>query len=86
MYQALGVQARLAIEAQDWTLLVASLRSLSTYEHTPGNADVFPETDFLAPIPTGSVANDALSSYLERLEHLRSINYGTMHGPRNPSP
>jgi hypothetical protein len=85
MYQALGVQARLAIEAQDWPLLEASLRSLATYEHTPGNADVFPETDFLSRIPAGTVADDTLSSYLERVEYLRSINYSTMHGPRNQS-
>ncbi len=85
MYQALGVQARLAIEAQDWPLLEASLRGLATYEHTPGNADVFPETDFLTRIPARSVADDVLSSYVERVEYLRSINYSTMHGPRNPS-
>jgi hypothetical protein len=85
MYQALGTQARLAIEVQDWRLLEATLRSLATYEHTPGNADVFPETDFLPRIPAESVADDALTSYVERVEYLRSINYSTMHGPRNPS-
>ena len=86
MYQALGVQARLAIEAQDWPLLEATLVKLATYEHVPGNADVFPETDFVSRIPAGAVAEEALTSYLARVEHLRSISYSTLHGPRNLSP
>lgn len=86
MYQALGVQARLAIETRDWPLLEATLVMFATYEHTPGDVDVFPEVDFVARIPAGAVAAEALSSYLARVEHLRSINYSTLHGPRDPSP
>jgi hypothetical protein len=82
MYQALGVQARLALEAQDWALLESTLRSLATYEHTPGNADVFPETDFVPRIPPEVVAAEAVSSYMERVEYLRSVNYSTMYGIR----
>ena len=85
MYQALGVQARLAIETESWSLLEETLCGLADYEHTPGNADVFPETDFLARIPTGAVAEGALAAYLERVEYLRTTNYSTMHGPRSPS-
>jgi hypothetical protein len=80
MYQALGVQARLAIEVQDWPLLEVTLRDLASYEHTPGNADVFPETDFLPRIPAGVVAPSAIEAYARRLEHLRSIGYSTMYG------
>ncbi len=86
MYQALGVQARLAIETQDWPLLEATLVMLATYEHAPGDVDVFPEMDFVSRIPAGAVAAEALSSYLLRVEHLRSINYSTLHGTRDPSP
>ena len=86
MYQALGVQARLAIETQAWPLLEDTLRRLTIYEHTPGNADVFPEVDFLVRIPAGVVADELLSAYVERIDYLRSINYSTMHGPRNNAP
>lgn len=86
MYQALGVRARLAIETQAWSLLEDTLRRMTKYEHTPGNADVFPETDFLVRIPAGAVAEESVSAYVERVEYLRSINYSTMHGPRNPLP
>ena len=85
MYQALGVQARLAIETQNWPLLEATLGSLVCYEHTPGNADIFPETDFIPRIPAMSVADEVLSSYVQRVEYLRSINYSTVHGPCIPS-
>ena len=80
MYQALGVQARLAVETQDWPLLEETLLALAAYEHTPGNVDVFPETDFLKRIPSGVVAPDAIASYVRRVEHLRSMNYSTMRG------
>jgi hypothetical protein len=82
MYQALGVQARLALETQNWQLLQATLRELAEYEHTPGNADVFPETDFVARIPNGAVPTEAIAAYLQRVEHLRTIGYSTMYGAR----
>jgi hypothetical protein len=82
MYQALGVQARLAIEAQNWPLLESTLRVLAAYEHTPGNADVFPEADFVLRIPIGVVSQDAVSAYTRRIEYLRSIEYSTFHGSR----
>jgi len=85
MYQALGAQARLAIEVHDWPLLEATLQDLASYEHTPGNADVFPETDFLPRIPAGVVAASALAAYTRRVEHLRSIGYSTMYGARGAS-
>lgn len=84
MYQALGIQARLAIETQSWSLLADTLRKLTAYEHTPGNTDVFPETDFLARIPPGTVPEALISAYTERVEYLRSIEYSTLLGPRIP--
>lgn len=83
MYQALGVQARLAVEIRDWPLLEETLRDLAAYEHAPGNVDVFPETDFLKRIPSGVVAPEAIASYVRRVEYLRSMNYSTMHGARS---
>lgn len=85
MYQALGAQARLAIEVQDWPLLEATLQDLASYEHTPGNADVFPETDFLPRIPSGAVAASAVAAYAHRVEQLRSIGYSTTYGARGAS-
>jgi hypothetical protein len=85
MYQALGVQARLAIATQQWPLLDATLQRLAEYEHTPGNADVFPETDFLPRIPLGAVSPQVIASYVERVEHLRSIGYSTLYGARRVS-
>lgn len=82
MYQALGVQARLAIEVQDWSLLEFTLDGLAAYEHTPGNADVFPETDFLSRVPAGVVSANSVSAYTSRVEYLRSIGYSTLHGVR----
>jgi hypothetical protein len=82
MYQALGVQARLAVETQDWPLLEATLHNLASYEHTPGNADVFPETDFLPRIPAGVVSPAVVDAYVQRVEYLRSIDYSTMYGAR----
>lgn len=82
MYQALGMQARLAIETQDWPLLESTFHSLAAYEHTPGNVDVFPETEFVSRVPPG-VAAEAMASYMQRVEYLRSINYSTMYGPRS---
>lgn len=86
MYQALGTQARLAVETQDWPLLEATLRDLTLYEHTPGNADVFPETDFLSRIPAGAVSSGLVAAYVQRVEFLRSINYSTIHGARGAKP
>jgi hypothetical protein len=82
LYQALGVQARVAIELEDWALLEATLKELASYEHAPGNVDVFPETDFLVRIPNGTVSSTALEAYLARVEHLRSIGYSTVYGPK----
>lgn len=82
MYQALGVQARVAIELQDWPLLEATLRDLAAYEHTPGNVDVFPESDFLPRIPPNSASPEVVDAYVRRVEYLRSIDYSTMHGAR----
>ena len=82
MYQALGVQARLAVETQDWPLLEATLHNLASYEHTPGNADVFPETDFLPSIPAGVVSSAVVDAYVQRVEYLRSLDYSTMYGAR----
>ncbi|MBL0089758.1 MAG: hypothetical protein IPP44_24995 [Ideonella sp.] len=82
MYQALGVQARLAIEAQNWVLLESTLLELASYEHKPGNIDVFPETDFIKRIPVGLSSTPALIAYKNRLDHLRSINYSTIYGAR----
>ena len=86
MYEALGIQARLAVETQDWPLLEATLRNLASYEHTPGNADVFPETDFLSRIPAGVVSPAVVDAYVRRVEYLRSIDYSTMHGARRAGP
>jgi hypothetical protein len=85
MYQALGTQARIAIEIRDWNLLEVTLRDLASYEHTPGKADVFPETDFLSRIPAGSVSPEAIDAYVRRVEYLRSIGYSTLHGVRRES-
>jgi hypothetical protein len=82
MYQALGIQARLAVETQNWPLLESTLVALAAYEHTPGNVDVFPETDFLPRIPVGVVTPQSVSAYASRVEYLRSINYSTLHGVR----
>lgn len=82
LYQALGVQARLAIEAQKWQLLERTLQNLTLYEHKPGNVDVFPETEFLPRIPAGAISPAVLAAYVERVAYLRSIGYSTMHGSR----
>lgn len=84
MYQSLGAQARLAVEAQDWPLLEATLHNLALYEHTPGDADIFPETDFLPRIPAGVVSPTVVDAYAQRVEYLRSIDYSTIHGARRP--
>ena len=85
LYQALGVQARLAIELQNWPLLEATLRELTSYNHTPGNVDVFPETDFLQRIPPGVVPASVVGAYGRRVEYLRSTGYSTIYGAREPS-
>jgi hypothetical protein len=82
MYQALGVQARLALGARNWQLLEATLNDLAAYEHTPGNVDVFPETDFVEHIPNGAVPSHAVAAYMQRVEHLKSIGYSTLYGAR----
>jgi hypothetical protein len=83
MYQALGAQARVAIELKDWSLLAETLHELAVNEHTPGNADVFPETDFLAHIPDGAVPEAVISAYEARVQYLSSIGYSTLRGPRS---
>jgi hypothetical protein len=83
LYQSLGVQARLTIETQRWPLLEETLRELTAYEHKPGNVDVFPETDFIARIPSGMVPQSLVAAYRDRVEYLRSIGYSTLHGPRS---
>ncbi|MFZ3000532.1 MAG: hypothetical protein WA071_09375 [Undibacterium umbellatum] len=80
MYQSLGVQARLAIETGRWELLEETLHALTSYEHTPGNADVFPESDFLERIPLGAVTSLSIDAYQKRLNYLRSIKYSTFSG------
>jgi hypothetical protein len=82
MYQALGVQARLAVETQNWPLLESTLHGLATFEHTPGNVDVFPETDFIPRIPVGVVSARSVVAYTSRVEYLRSIDYSTLYGAR----
>ncbi|MBL0085180.1 MAG: hypothetical protein IPP44_00460 [Ideonella sp.] len=86
MYQALGIQARLAIEDHNWHLLESTLHDLAAYEHTPGNADVFPETDFVPRIPVGVVSPDCIHAYASRVEYLRSVDYSTLHGVRRSNP
>lgn len=81
LYQALGVQARLCVETENWRLLESTLIDLTLYEHTPGNADVFPETDFIARIPAEAVPADVVTRYKDRVGYLRSIGYSTMSGP-----
>lgn len=80
MYQSLGVQARLAIETERWGLLEETLYVLTSYEHTPGNVDVFPESDFLDRIPFGAVTSLSIDAYQKRLNYLRSIKYSTFFG------
>ena len=85
MYQALGTQARLSIELADWSLLEGTLRALSAYEHVPGNADVFPETDFLSRVPEGAVDSALIQQYTERVNYLRAIGYSTLTGAKYPA-
>lgn len=80
MYQSLGVQARLAIETGRWELLEETLIALTSYEHTPGNVDVFPESDFLERIPLGAVTSLSIDAYQKRLNYLRSTKYSTFSG------
>ena len=81
LYLALGVQARLCVETENWCLLESTLVDLTRYEHTPGNADVFPETDFIACIPAQAVPDNVVKQYEDRVSYLRSIGYSTMFGP-----
>lgn len=81
LYQALGVQARLCVETENWSLLRSTLVDLTRYEHTPGNPDVFPETDFIARIPAEAVPANIVKQYKDRVSYLRSIGYSTMFGP-----
>ena len=80
VYQSLAVQARLAIETQDWPLLSETLIELTCYEHRAGNVDVFPESEFLARIPEGVVKPNLIDAYEARVAHLKSIGYSTIHG------
>ena len=80
LYQALGVQARLAIEISNWSLLEETLNQLAAYKHKAGDVDVFPETDFLKRIPHGAVSSEIISAYESRVAYLRSIRYSTLSG------
>jgi len=80
VYHSLGIQARLAIETQDWKLLESSLHELTAYRHRTGNADVFPEKDFLARIPPGAVSSEAITAYIRRRNYLSAIGYSTLTG------
>ncbi len=79
-YLALGVQARLAIKSERWKLLARSLTSLTEYRHRTGNADVFPETDFLSRIPEGRVSPQVVAKCVRRVNYLRRIGYSTLTG------
>lgn len=81
MYEALGVQARIAIESQDWSLLEKTLKALTAWQHEPGNADIFPERDFLKRIPKDRVDSRLVEAYESRVSYLRSIGYSTLTGP-----
>ena len=78
VYQALGVQARLCIATRDWRLLESTLIQLTLHEHTPGRADVFPETDFIARIPPDVVSQDIVKAFVDRVDYLRSVKFSTM--------
>jgi hypothetical protein len=80
VYHSLGVQARLAIETQDWKLLERSLRELTAYRHKTGNPDVFPEKDFLARILPNTVSPEAVAAYIRRRKYLSAIGYSTLTG------
>ena len=80
LYQALGVQARLSIEINNWALLEETLNQLTAYEHKAGDDDVFPETDFLKRIPPGTVTSESVAAYESRVAYLRSIRYSTIRG------
>jgi len=80
LYQALGVQARVAIESEDWILLEETLRELTCYQHEPGKVDVFPESDFLKRIPPGKIDPALVEAYTSRVQYLRSIGYSTLTG------
>jgi hypothetical protein len=82
MYQALGIQARLAIAVRSWDLLNSTLLRLATYEHRPDLADVFPESEFLALIPPDTGTEHAVASYVGRIGYLKSIQYSTIYGAR----
>jgi len=79
-YQALGVQARLAIETKQWRLVKQTIAALTKYRHRTGRPDVFPETDFLARIPRGKVPTKVVGQYEQRVQYLRSIGYSTLTG------
>jgi len=79
-YQALGVQARLAVETKQWHLLKQTIAALTQYRHKTGRPDVFPETDFLARIPRGKVPAHVVGQYERRVHYLRKIGYSTLTG------
>jgi len=51
-----------------------------TYRHKTGNADVFPESDFLDRIPAKAVSPEAVAAYMRRRKYLSSIRYSTLTG------
>jgi hypothetical protein len=85
-YNALGQQARVAIATKDWVLLTKTLKDLTTYRHKTGNADCFPENDFLASIPRGAISDKVVASYIKRRRYLSMIGYSTLYGKEGRSP
>ncbi len=80
VYGTLGQQARIAISANDWPFLARALKDMTAYRHRTGNADCFPEADFLARIPPGAVSQRVVTAYQMRRAYLSSIRYSTLYG------
>ena len=79
-YATLGQQARVALSAKDWRLLSKTLEDLTAYRHKTGNADCFPEGDFLNRIPRGVVSAKVIAAYIRRRAYLSRIRYSTLYG------
>ena len=84
LYLALGIQARLAIETEDWPLLENTLIQLTEYNHTPGNPDIYPEHDFITRIPTDKIRSEIIENYKSKLEFLKSVGYSINTGFLRP--
>jgi tetratricopeptide (TPR) repeat protein len=85
-YGTLGQQARVAISAKDWRLLARTLRDMTAYRHKTGNADCFPEADFLARIPPGAVPDSVIAAFQRRRAYLSAIRYSTLYGRGGQAP